>query len=78
MGEYGSSPFYFSADYSQHLPRAVSERVKHALDATREALKIGIAPIYWYIPMTGSDRTKGKWTEPALKDALIQAWEESQ
>ena len=76
MGEYGASPFYFSADYSQKLPRTVSERAKHALDATREALNIGIAPIYWYIPMTGSDRTKGQWTEPALKDAIIQAWEE--
>lgn len=76
MGEYGASPFYFSADYSQKLPRTVAERATHALDATREALNIGIAPIYWYIPMTGSDRTKGKWTEPTLKDALIQAWEE--
>ena len=78
MGEYGASPFYFSSDYSQKLPRAESERAKHALDATREALNIGIAPIYWYIPMTGSDRASGKWTEPSVKNALIQAWEETQ
>ena len=74
MGEYGASPFYFSADYSQRLPRTAAERAKHALDATREALKIGIVPIYWYIPMEGSGRSTGTWSSPEVKDALIQAW----
>ena len=74
MGEYGASPFYFSADYSQRLPRTAAERAKHALDATREALKIGIVPIYWYIPMEGSGRSTGTWSSPEVKDALIKAW----
>ena len=76
MGEYGASPFYFSSDYSQRITRAEAERAKHALDATREALKIGIVPIYWYIPMDGNNRATGKWSYPAVKDALIQAWNE--
>lgn len=76
MGEYGASPFYFSADYSQRIARAEEERAKHALDATMEALKIGIAPLYWYIPMDGNGRSSGKWTYPKVKDALIQAWNE--
>jgi hypothetical protein len=44
------------------------------LDATREALKIGIVPIYWYIPMEGSGRSTGTWSSPEVKDALIKAW----
>ena len=77
MGEYGASPFYFDSSYKR-IPRPVADRAQHALDATTEALKVGIAPIYWYTPMEGGHRTTGKWTYPEIKDALIQALNENQ
>ena len=41
---------------------------------TSKALKLGIAPIYWYNPMEWGDRSSGRWTYPVVKDALINAY----
>jgi len=80
LGEYGSPSEHMAtsvqADGSWRIKKPETERAKHAYQYTLEALKMGIVPMYWYSPMEGPGRSKGKWTYPTLKDAIIQAWNE--
>ena len=69
LGEYGA--------YRKKLPDGTYNDVhrgRHAAVYTRKALKLGIAPIYWYNPMEWGDRSTGRWTYPAVKDSLIKAY----
>lgn len=65
LGEYGA--------YDRKNDEA---RGRHAAVYARKALELGIAPIYWYSPMSTNDRKLGVWTVPALKDSLIKAYTE--
>ena len=67
MGEFGSYP---------REGRSEDDRATHAGYMTRLALERGIVPIIWYSPMSGSDRTTGRWTNPKVKDAMIGAYNE--
>ena len=69
MGEYGA--------YRKKLADGTyndEHRARHAAVYTSKALKLGIAPIYWYNPMEWGDRSSGRWTYPVVKDALINAY----
>ena len=69
IGEYGA--------FRRQLPDGTYNDVhrgRHAAVYTRKALKLGIAPIYWYNPMEWGDRSAGRWTYPAVKDSLIKAY----
>lgn len=82
IGEYGA-PMQRQAKEQQpdgtwRIKRSEEEVAKHAYYYTLEALKIGVAPLFWYIPQEGPHRTTGKWTYPKTKDALIQAWTDYQ
>ena len=61
-------------DGTWRIKRSEEERAKHAYYYTLEALKKGVAPMYWYTPMEGPGRSNGIWNYPKLKDAIIQAW----
>ena len=78
IGEYGAPDQHQAKvqqpDGSWRIKIAEEERAKHAYYYTKEALKIGVAPIFWYSPMGGSGRTSGTWNYPNLKDAIIKAW----
>ena len=67
MGEFGSYP---------REGRSEDDRATHAGYMTRLALERGIVPIIWYSPMSGSDRTTGRWTNPKVRDAMIGAYNE--
>lgn len=78
IGEYGA-PMQRQAkeqqtDGSWRIKRDQEEVAKHAYYYTKEALKTGVCPMFWYIPQEGNHRTTGAWTYPKVKDALIQAW----
>ena len=71
MGEYGA--------YRKKLADGTyndEHRARHAAVYTSKALKLGIAPIYWYNPMEWGDRSSGRWTYPVVKDSLIKAYNE--
>lgn len=78
IGEYGSPAERQAAtqqpDGTWRIKRSEEERAKHAYYYTLEALKKGVAPMYWYTPMEGPGRSNGIWNYPKLKDAIIQAW----
>lgn len=78
IGEYGAPSEHQAKvqqpDGSWRIKIPQEERAKHAYYYTLEALKIGVAPLFWYIPQEGNHRTNGTWTYPKVKDALIQAW----
>lgn len=65
LGEYGAFPV--STRTQAHLGR-------HAAVYTRNALKNGVVPVYWYNPMAYQNRTIGQWSLPELKDSLITAY----
>ena len=67
LGEYGAFPV--STRTQAHLGR-------HAAVYTRNALKNGVVPVYWYNPMAYQNRTTGQWSLPELKDSLITAYKE--
>ncbi len=50
------------------------QRGHHAAVYTERALRLGIVPLYWYNPMSWSNRTSGTWTYPPVKDSLIAAY----
>lgn len=78
IGEYGAPSEHQTQqqqpDGSWRIPIPEEERAKHAYYYTLEALKIGVAPMFWYTPMDGPGRTQGIWNYPKVKDALIKAW----
>ena len=69
IGEYGAYRKQLSDGTYNDVHRG-----RHAAVYTRKALKLGIAPIYWYNPMEWGDRSAGRWTYPVVKDALIDAY----
>ncbi|MBR5700441.1 MAG: glycoside hydrolase family 5 protein [Bacteroidales bacterium] len=80
LGEYGA-PWEHQAKTQQpdgtwRIKIPEEERAKHGYYYTLEALKLGIAPMFWYTPTDGTKRQRGEWTYPKVKDALIQAWNE--
>ena len=82
LGEYGA-PSEHMAKVQQpngtwRIKIPAEERAKHAYYYTLEVLKLGICPIFWYTPQEGNHRTKGTWTYPEIKDALIKAWNDYQ
>ena len=82
IGEYGAPSEHQAQqqqpDGSWRIPIPEEERAKHAYYYTLEALKIGVAPMFWYTPMDGPGRTQGTWNYPKVKDALIKAWTDYQ
>ncbi len=80
IGEYGapSERQAKDAEYQQsgswRVKKSQEERAEHAYYYTKEALKIGVCPMFWYTPQEGNHRSTGAWTYPKVKDALIQAW----
>ena len=78
IGEYGAPGEHQAKeqqpDGSWRIKISQEERAEHAYYYTKEALKIGVCPIFWYIPQEGNHRSTGAWTYPKVKDALIQAW----
>ncbi len=80
IGEYGAPGEHQAKvqqpDGSWRIKISQEERAKHAYYYTLEALKIGVCPMFWYIPQEGNARPNGTWTYPQVKDALIQAWNE--
>ncbi len=82
LGEYGAPSEHQAKEVQPNgtwrikIPQ--EERAKHAKYYTLEALKLGIAPMFWYTPMEGPGRSKGTWNYPKVKDALIEAWNEYQ
>ncbi len=78
IGEYGA-PSERQAkeqqpDGSWRIKKSEEERAEHAYYYTLEALKIGVAPMFWYTPQEGNHRGSGTWTYPKVKDALAKAW----
>ncbi|MBO4341260.1 MAG: glycoside hydrolase family 5 protein [Bacteroidales bacterium] len=67
LGEYGAFPV---------STRTQTQLGRHAAVYTRNALKNGVVPVYWYNPMAYQNRTTGQWSLPELKDSLITAYKE--
>ena len=67
LGEYGTD--------SQK--RAESEAAKQAKCYVSNATKYNIPCFYWMALSDGQDRADLKWTKPKIKDAVLQAYENS-
>ena len=66
LGEFGSY---------QKEGRSEEDRATHAGFMTRLALERKVAPIIWYSPMSGSERSDVvKWSSPDVRDAMINAY----
>ena len=73
MGEYGA---FHKKDANGN--RNEEGRAAHGYYYTIQALRKGIAPVYWYNPMNYRDRDTGNWTYPVLAAGLSQAWTDFQ
>lgn len=73
MGEYGA---FHKKDANGK--RNEEGRGAHGYYYTINALRKGIAPMYWYNPMEYRDRDDGRWTYPILADSLKKAWRDYQ
>ena len=73
MGEYGA---FHKMDANGN--RNEEGRAAHGYYYTIQALRKGIAPVYWYNPMNYRDRDTGNWTYPVLAAGLSQAWTDYQ
>lgn len=52
------------------------ERVKHTQFMVRNATRKNMGHFFWMRLMEGRDRTDCKWTEPQIKDAIIDTYNE--
>lgn len=52
----------------------IDERVKHTQYMVRYATRSNMGHFFWMRLMEGRDRTNCKWTEPKLKDAIIDTY----
>lgn len=70
IGEWGSDASNF--DYSNATQR--NKLLSFATYFTSKAKDKGIICFYWMGLCDGSDRTKGIWTQPELRDAIIKGY----
>ena len=70
LGEYGT-------DTREGPARDESELAKQAACYISQAAKYNIPCFYWMALSDGNDRTALRWTKPALKDAIIKAYNEN-
>lgn len=73
LGEYGA---FHKIDANGN--RNEEGRGAHGYYYTIQALRKGVAPVYWYNPMNYRDRDEGRWTFPVLADSLKKAWQDYQ
>ena len=64
-------------EYGCTAARAETEMAKQASCYVGTAAKYGIACFYWMTLVDGQDRTDLKWTKPAVRDAIIQAYNDN-
>ena len=57
--------------------RAESEMAKQAVCYVSTACQYDIPCFYWMVLSDGEDRSVPQWTNPGLKDAIIQAYNDS-
>lgn len=72
LGEYGA---FYKLDKSSGKRNELG-RAEHAYYYTTRALQRGIAPMYWYNPMSYRERDTGDWTYPVTAQGLIDAWDD--
>ena len=81
IGEYGAPQERQAKeqqpDGSWRIKKSEDERAEHAYYYTKEALSLGVTPIFWYNLQEGNRRSLGTWSYPKVKDALIRAKNES-
>ena len=67
----------FGADTREGPARAESELSKQAACYVSQAAKYNIACFYWMGLSDGTDRSVPKWTKEALKNAVVQAYNDN-